>query len=549
MVRQFADPYAFLRELVQNSMDAGTTRIEVDVMRGADGDTRTRVTDSGSGMTPKIIENALLTLFSSSKEGDSTKIGKYGVGFVSVLAVNPEAVIVDTWRSAVDKSAQSESGAWRVTILRDHSYVLEEIPVRPLSGTSVTLTHTMDSSAFDQHVARVRGSLLRWCRHARVPIWLTVTDYANPQASSRKQLDIPLQVHTSVSVSDLEGEDSIVLGPGAGMEHLPLSDTQLDYENATPFVGFYNRGLTLFESSADEFAPLTGLRVKISSPKLKHTLSRDNVRREQALDELVQRAAELARRALPRAVSEALKAEATRVAEDGDASHYVALLGASAAEPTRLRASHTWFPLASPIDGQSAMTLDGITKLTPWRTSVLTVAEKEPISAAFARVGRPVVLCPHAEVVQRLALLGARGPEPVYERHLLIRERKAPTSHETALMEQVARCIRLAGVDVERVAVAEVTGAFSVKLVVARAPMDGVVPLDTALSAAARWGRGATLLLDLRQQSVLRACALARRHARTAAQLLARMIMLERFGPLTAKVNDALLRDHLEGAT
>ena len=96
MVRQFADPYAFLRELVQNSMDAGTTRIEVDVIRGADGDTRTRVTDSGTGMTPAIIESALLTLFSSSKEGDSTKIGKYGVGFISVLAIEPEEVIVDT---------------------------------------------------------------------------------------------------------------------------------------------------------------------------------------------------------------------------------------------------------------------------------------------------------------------------------------------------------------------------------------------------------------------------------------------------------------------
>src|SRR5262245_27150488 len=118
MVRQFADPYAFLRELVQNSMDAGATAIEVTLNRSPEGEVRTSVSDDGTGMTPPVIEESLLTLFSSSKEGDSTKIGKYGVGFISVLALEPDGVAIETW---------CNGGAWRVRLSSDHQYVIEEM--------------------------------------------------------------------------------------------------------------------------------------------------------------------------------------------------------------------------------------------------------------------------------------------------------------------------------------------------------------------------------------------------------------------------------------
>lgn len=543
MVRQFADPYAFLRELVQNSMDAGTTRIEVDLIRGADGDTRTRVTDSGSGMTPAIIESALLTLFSSSKEGDGSMIGKYGVGFISVLAVDPDSVIVDTWR---------DGGAWRATIQRDHSYVVEEIPPRPLSGTSVTLTQTMESSAFDEHVHQVRASLLRWCRHARVPIWLSVTDYANPQGSSRTQLDTPLQVQAAVSVSEVDGEDSIVLGPGVGAEHLPPAPHALAYEHATPFTGFYNRGLTLFETSAEEFAGLGSLRVKISSSKLKHTLSRDNVRREQAFDDLLERARELARRSLPGAVEAALRAQAEAVAAGESPKLYLALLAAAGSDAAPLGASRTWFPLASPLAGQRAMSARDVAARTPWRAPILTVAEPDALGAAFAATGRPVVLCPHADVVRRLAALrggGGRRVEPAHERHMLVAE-LAPgelSATDLALLEEVRRCIGVSGTVVERVTLARAYGAAPHDLVLARAPTHGIVSVETATRATQRWGRGAVLLLDSRAEPVRVARDRARRRLRAAAQLLARMLLLARRGPLEARVNDALASDYAGG--
>ena len=109
--------------------------------------------------TYEIIENALLTLFSSSKENDATKIGKYGVGFVSVLAIEPGVVWIETWR---------DEGAWRVRLSTDHQWVIEEAPKRARSGTIVSLEHHMASEALDSHVEKEFASLQRWCRH---PLW------------------------------------------------------------------------------------------------------------------------------------------------------------------------------------------------------------------------------------------------------------------------------------------------------------------------------------------------------------------------------------------
>ena len=45
-------------------------------------------------MDEQIIDNELTRLFSSSKEDDLTKIGKFGIGFTSIFAIQPESRIV-----------------------------------------------------------------------------------------------------------------------------------------------------------------------------------------------------------------------------------------------------------------------------------------------------------------------------------------------------------------------------------------------------------------------------------------------------------------------
>src|SRR5207237_3186432 len=102
-----------------------------------------------------------------SKEGDLGKIGKYGVGFVSVFALEPEEVQVETWQGGK---------AWLLRLFRDHRYEIEEASARRGSGTSVTLLKSMPREGFDPHALRVKASLRRWCRHAERPIRLRVVD-------------------------------------------------------------------------------------------------------------------------------------------------------------------------------------------------------------------------------------------------------------------------------------------------------------------------------------------------------------------------------------
>lgn len=97
LVNQFSDAMAFFRELIQNAIDAGSDEVEVD-FEHRDGMLIVRVDDWGAGMSREIIESRLTRLFSSSKDGDRTKIGKFGIGFVSVFAPKPRAVLVQTGR-------------------------------------------------------------------------------------------------------------------------------------------------------------------------------------------------------------------------------------------------------------------------------------------------------------------------------------------------------------------------------------------------------------------------------------------------------------------
>jgi hypothetical protein len=57
LVHQFADPWAFLRELIQNAIDAGSEQIEVRIDHDADrGMMVIEVADAGEGMTREIID-------------------------------------------------------------------------------------------------------------------------------------------------------------------------------------------------------------------------------------------------------------------------------------------------------------------------------------------------------------------------------------------------------------------------------------------------------------------------------------------------------------
>ena len=101
LINQFSDPLSFYRELIQNAVDAGSREVDVwlEYKKGAadgEGAMIIHVDDFGEGMNREIIEGRLTRLFSSGKDGDFTKIGRFGIGFVSIFAIEPDAVSLDT---------------------------------------------------------------------------------------------------------------------------------------------------------------------------------------------------------------------------------------------------------------------------------------------------------------------------------------------------------------------------------------------------------------------------------------------------------------------
>lgn len=265
LVAQFESPYDFLRELVQNAMDAGSDRVEVGLETHpipGEADSvvfELTIMDTGAGMDEAIIDRELTRLFSSGKSGDRTMAGGFGIGFVSVFAWKPEAVLVHTGRGGE---------SWELLFYADRSF--DKIALdSPVEGTTVSLFRRGRAREREGIAEAVRESLWRWARFS------------------------PLEV----SFEDLEGEgppeliqDSPEPGPG---QALGLSRTEergeatLRVSFAVPANAvFLRRGLILAEGGPREL--LTGiaerlgqscehLQVWADSPQLRTTLARDKV--------------------------------------------------------------------------------------------------------------------------------------------------------------------------------------------------------------------------------------------------------------------------------
>ena len=134
LVNQFTDPYACLRELIQNAMDAGSETVDVwfefnPYENGTKGIAIIHLDDTGEGMTRRIIDTKLTQLFSSAKEDDMTKVGKFGIGFVLVFALEPNAVIVDTGR---------DGEYWRL-IFKENRKFDRILLDHPVEGTQIQI--------------------------------------------------------------------------------------------------------------------------------------------------------------------------------------------------------------------------------------------------------------------------------------------------------------------------------------------------------------------------------------------------------------------------
>jgi len=285
LVSQFSDPLDFYRELIQNSIDAGSNRIDV-VVECAPGPgnrllVKASVEDDGEGMDEKTIDGYLLVLFKSSKEDDLTKIGKFGIGFVSVFAPQPKLV-----RILTAKSGES----WRLDFpnyRRYEKYRLRE----PREGTRVELHLDLSREEYERFVQGSLKKVRYWCKHAETRIFF----------QERPKDPEPALVNEPFG---LEGESLRYSEEGTEIA-LAFS------EEPEPFYGFYNRGLTLKEGK-ELFFP--GVAFKVKSRWLEHTLTRDNVMR----DKNFQKTLGLVRRLSETDLAEKLETELEALAREAD---------------------------------------------------------------------------------------------------------------------------------------------------------------------------------------------------------------------------------------
>lgn len=242
LVDQFSDPFTCLRELVQNAMDAGTEQIDIKTSYLSDpGGVCLEIRDFGEGMNRDIIDGKLTRLFSSDKENDLTKIGKFGIGFVSVFSLKPELVIVDTGR---------DGEFWRIAFDGGTDFQLFKLH-QPLEGTSVRLYKLMSYDDYDEFVERAQSTVSKWCRHSDIDILF-----------NGEKINRPLEVD---SVCRVDVRDAL------GRFNVGLTN-----QFPAPF-GFYNSGLTLNEGQQEE---VSGITFKVLSNHIEHTLTRDAVMKD-----------------------------------------------------------------------------------------------------------------------------------------------------------------------------------------------------------------------------------------------------------------------------
>ncbi|CAM5359269.1 HSP90 family protein [Streptomyces chartreusis] len=169
----YSSPRVYLRELLQNAVDALTARHAVEphgnfgIRLYADGKV-VRVEDDGVGLTEADVHTFLATIGRSSKRADliaeqrADFIGQFGIGLLSCFLVADEIHVLS--RSA--RTPDAPAVEWRGR--GDGSYTVRTLPAsaRPRPGTTVTLTPRSDAGEWTRPqqvhaLARHFGSLLR----------------------------------------------------------------------------------------------------------------------------------------------------------------------------------------------------------------------------------------------------------------------------------------------------------------------------------------------------------------------------------------------------
>lgn len=507
IIAQFADPLAFYRELIQNSIDAGSPSVEVKLEYDPSASVlRAIVRDRGEGMTRDILENQLLVLFRSTKEKDDSKIGKFGIGFTSVLSPNPEVVVVQTAR---------DGRRLTLHLQRDLTYQLFDSGPATQTGTTVELDLAMRADEVATFAQRSVQALTRWCRHASVPV--TFVAHIPDADKLEARIDRPLSLDNAlVEVSRTTDDGKLIVVVGL----LP---------GAASYTGFFNHGLMLHETTE---SALGRVAAKIQDGRLGHTLSRDDVRRDASLERALAFARDVVADALPRAAGTALHGAAQT-----DHAKWWQLAQAICEAKVELPRSSWWFPLL-PASGQAlAIEAAGLGKVA-W-----VGGEESDLTARLIERGEHVLVCPDpsqrsflAKLVETLASCRLRDVEALTAITPI-----EPTDADTALLAMMNELFALAHRAPKAIFAAKLDGEYGRSLAIA-CEGAGAQVVDREQAAKNPFGRKTHGLAISERHPWYRAARSG--DPRAGASLLVR-VLLNEHGLLDGARSTALLDDLL----
>jgi transglutaminase-like putative cysteine protease len=298
------DPWVFVRELLQNARDAGATRVTFDA-ETVDGRWRLRCRDDGEGMSYAHARRYLFALYASSKEERRDQVGRFGVGFWSILRFEPSKIVIRSRPRVpeVDPSGHvlgdsHNPGAWELELAGDLESAVQRSPsMEP--GTEVLLERPAPDAELERRVFEAAWQNARFLvtrDRPELPLKILVNGRA---VNARFELPAPSSAFRRGSVRGVVG-----LGSAARVE---LFSRGLRVRAAASLADFTSGGGRHTGRSRVQFTELPGRlapQALLESDALELLLSRSDARENKALRKLMR----LAERELARLIARQLDA-------------------------------------------------------------------------------------------------------------------------------------------------------------------------------------------------------------------------------------------------
>lgn len=295
------DPWVFVRELLQNARDAGARNVTFTAGT-QDGVWRLHCRDDGEGMSYEHARRYLFALYASSKEQRRDQVGRFGVGFWSILRFEPRRIVIRSRpRLSVGTGPSGhvpEDSAWELELAGDLESANRRAPTMD-PGTELLLERPAADSELERRVFEAAWQNARFLAtrdDPDLPLKVTVNGRS---VNARFELPAPSSAFRRGQVRGVVG-----LGSAARVE---LFSRGLRVRAAASLADFTAGGGRHTGRSRVQFAELPGRlapQALLESDALELLLSRSDARENKALRKLIR----LAERELGRLIARQLDA-------------------------------------------------------------------------------------------------------------------------------------------------------------------------------------------------------------------------------------------------